>query len=339
MGAGLVTLDAIFDVNAGTYAHRVGGTCANVLCILGHFGIRSAIIAALGPDLPGQIIESDLRALNVDLDFVSRNATVSTRVIVETLNTRTRSHRFRFSCPVCQAKLPRRTAAPGGSTISRALSQLDGASLFFFDRLSDSALALAEHAAASGSLVMFEPASFGRGRRWERALSACHVLKYSHRQRIEFPAEGVSGPCLTIETRGHAGLRYRLGDQAEWITLPAFTVPGTQDNAGAGDWCTAGLLIGLLLQSQHGCWNTAFLTTLLTWAQALAGLSTRYVGPLGYLEHRHPHQIVDEVRNLLNGAEPTPVKRSRITGPLKQIDHGSPEDVCPLCLQSLSSEA
>jgi hypothetical protein len=82
---------------------------------------------------------------------------------------------------------------------------------------------------------------------FREALALGHILKYSHERVRSFQGIGSSkGPLLEIEPLGPEGLRYRsriAGALTDgWDRLEAFKVTELKDAAGAGDWCTAGII-------------------------------------------------------------------------------------------------
>ena len=106
---------------------------------------------------------------------------------------------------------------------------------------------MARASAAQGALIVFEPSSVGDSRLFHEARALTHILKYSH-ERLGHLSEGeaTDGPLLEIETFGEEGLRYRsrLPSSASqgWEGLKAYAVDQVKDAAGAGDWCTAGII-------------------------------------------------------------------------------------------------
>ena len=83
-------------------------------------------------------------------------------------------------------------------------------------------------------------------------LKYMHILKYSDERIGELSRlEDTNSPLLLqIETLGSDGLRFRHNKNhkqaSAWIDLPSATFGTVKDTAGAGDWCTAGLLFELL---------------------------------------------------------------------------------------------
>ena len=130
-------------------------------------------------------------------------------------------------------------------------SRLGKPQVFFFDRVSQGALDLAKSSADLGALIVFEPSGIGNPKLFREAWSLSHVIKYSHERLrdiadLELRQSDHAGVLLEIETLGADGLRYRsrLPKVAVkgWPQVSALKPLAFKDAAGAGDWCTAGIL-------------------------------------------------------------------------------------------------
>jgi fructokinase len=86
-----------------------------------------------------------------------------------------------------------------------------------------------------------------------------------------------------IQTLGGEGLRFKASDtpSGKWHLLPAFKVPQVRDTAGAGDWCTAGLLYALHSARMSTELSTLAVATALRFGQALAALNCMHSGARG----------------------------------------------------------
>lgn len=128
------------------------------------------------------------------------------------------------------------------------VSRLGSPRVFFFDRLSRGAIILARAAAQRGAAVVFEPSSVSNPLLFREAWELADVVKYSRERLAEFPAdlEGCSRPKMQIETLGGEGLRYRTRlpgcKTRSWQRLESIPAARVRDTAGAGDWCTAGII-------------------------------------------------------------------------------------------------
>jgi fructokinase len=136
--------------------------------------------------------------------------------------------------------------------------------------------------------MFFEPAGFAEPRLFREALALAHILKYSHERVRSFQSIGNSkGPLLEIETLGAEGLRYRsriAGARTDgWERLEAFEVTEMRDAAGAGDWCTAGIIHRLAQRGLGGLMKARRpqVEDALRFGQALAAWNCGYEGARG----------------------------------------------------------
>lgn len=240
-GIGFVAMDVI-DVDGDRF-RAVGGSCGNVMAILAWLGWTAKPIARLGGDAAGEFIRDDLRQLGVDVTSLTEEKGIRSPIVLQRFGTTrdgTRTHRFSLTCPQCGHWLPRHRSVTLAQ--SRSLAREAGApNAFYFDRVSPAALQLAEAARNRGALVVFEPSSEEAEAKFQRAVDACHVLKYSQEQLGHLPdLPYAASPALIVDTRGEAGLRYRW--KGRWTQLDAFPVENVVDAAGSGDWCTAMLI-------------------------------------------------------------------------------------------------
>lgn len=260
VGTGLVALDVVYSGDtAEPLGKWAGGTCGNVLAILSCLGWASYPVARLGDNEPARTICRDLARWGVHLKYVTRERLGSTPIIVQRIGRDARGrivHRFSFCCPGCGRRLPGFRPVPMGG-VRVALSGLPTPSVFFFDRVSSGAVAMAEAYRRNGVVVVFEPSALGDPPLFERALAAAHILKVSH-ERWAGKSDLIPRVTnwLLIETFGAEGLRvlsrlpsYRAGD---WEHLPGSEVGACRDTAGAGDWCTAGLIASLARDGAEG---------------------------------------------------------------------------------------
>ena len=240
-GVGFVAMDVV-DVEGGRFA-AVGGSCGNVIAILAWLGWTARPIARLGSDVTGDFIREELRGLGVDVTSLSEEKGVRSPIVLQRFpmsRDGTRTHRFSLTCPGCGRWLPRHRSVTLAQSKSLACGGV-APDVFYFDRVSPASLRLAETARSRGALVVFEPSSADAEPKFQRAVDACHVLKYSQERLGHLPdLRYAASPALIVETRGEAGLRYRW--KGRWSPLDAFPVKNIVDAAGSGDWCTATLI-------------------------------------------------------------------------------------------------
>lgn len=289
-GTGLVALDIVFNGDS-TVPPRMwaGGSCGNVLTILSYLGWQAVPLARLGQDEAAQRILEDWQRFGVDHSFVELDARVSTPIIVEQIRMSADgvpTHRFFWVCPNCGTWLPRYRPILLTSA-KRAVPQISTVNCFYFDRVSPAALELASQAKAAGALVVFEPPSIKENDLFNKAVEISHIVKYANdRIHEEVALRSVDGPILIIETLGEGGIRYRLRNQkgpAHWKRLSAFPVKEFRDAAGAGDWCTAGIIYKLGVKGSKGLEKASEkkIIEALEVGQAMAALNCGFEGARG----------------------------------------------------------
>lgn len=250
VGTGLIALDVIYGPDEGTEPLvAAGGTCGNVLAALSYLGWDAYPVARLSNDGSAGAVREDLVRWGVKLDFLSIPPTMATPVIVQRIRRDASDrvfHKFSLSCEECGRWLPTYAAVPAAA-MSQMLSQMPVPEVCFVDRSSRGAVLLAEWAASQGSLVYIEPSGRSTSALLGKLLTSAHIVKYSadHRELVT-EARRYAGrafnPWLEVETQGAGGLRYRTRTARTWKTCAALQIPRVRDTAGAGDWCTVGIL-------------------------------------------------------------------------------------------------
>ncbi|MFO1045211.1 MAG: carbohydrate kinase family protein [Planctomycetaceae bacterium] len=322
LGTGLLALDEVYGVDkSAPVRHWAGGTCGNVLIALRYLGWTTKPVARLEPGDATDLVLADLRRWGVSKEFIRVEPTGSTPIIVQRI-TRSASgalrHSFSWRCPDCGA--PFSGYKPELVTVAETLApKAKKAQLFFFDRVSAGAIHLAQSAAEGGALVVFEPCSIGNPILFRQAWELAHIVKYSHERLSDFPEMNVdSNPQLTIETLGDAGLRYRRWRPGQkpgaWIESQAIAVDGVKDTAGAGDWCTAGILSKVARTGFSGFskLTDSQISSAIRNGQALASWCCRFEGARGGMYEVSKEQFAAQVKEILQGAPvQIPITRSK----------------------------
>lgn len=291
VGTGLVALDVVFSKHQPEPIGRwAGGTCGNVLAILSWLGWGAWPIARFKSGEEATAIRRDLKRWGVQLQFIEDEAAGKTPVIIQYIGRNVSgevTHRFSTRCPVCGSRLPAFRPMTG-SAVGEILPHLPDADVFYFDRTSRGILDLAADYHESGAVIVFEPSAVGVPRYFEEALELAHVVKFADDRlsscELDLPD---NYPSLYIETSGRTGLRYscRLERYRTrgWQEVCAYEVPMVCDAAGAGDWCTAGLLHQICsggideLKKQH----KSGLIDAFRIGQAMASWNCRFMGARG----------------------------------------------------------
>jgi sugar/nucleoside kinase (ribokinase family) len=309
---GLVALDVVIGPgNKHVPQLWAGGTCGNVTAILNYLGWTAFPLARLGKDFAARFVCEDLKKWNVRLDYVLQDAAVKTPVVIERIKNDEHGHpqhRFSFTCPSCGAWLPSYRSMKLNS-LKKPLEEVE-ADVFFFDRVSPASVHAATHFASAGSVVFFEPSGIGDPRLFQKAIEAAHVIKYSH-QRVREMAELPSRPkpLLEIETLGDEGLRYKTRNgtrMSGWKSLPSLPAPSIKDTAGAGDWCSAGIISMLGAKGLKGFEKVSEeqLEAGLRYGQALAAWACGFEGPRGGMYDTPRVALQKTVQRILTGVAP-----------------------------------
>jgi len=311
IGTGLVALDIVINGwESESPLPSVGGSCGNVMSILAYLGWQTFPVARLGNDLAADFLAQDLTRFGAHLDLLYHERKGRTPIVIEMIpvgTSVTHTHLFLFTCPHCGASLPRHRAILK-SSVQHIIDQVPKPSVFYFDRVSRAAIEMAKRYSADGALVVFEPPRIRNGKLFKECVQVAHVVKYSHK-RISYMPDFIrhTSPFLEIATLGAYGLRFRVtahGDQpSEWEHLEAYKIDDVRDEAGCGDWCTAGIIqllgqegVKSLRQANRECILEA-----LSLGQALAALNCRFEGARGGMYSLRPTQLKATVKDIITG--------------------------------------
>jgi len=250
IGTGLVALDVIINEDTELNPQlRAGGSCGNVLTILSYLGWKSYPIARFREDVAARTIIEDMRQWGVDTSLITQNNRGSTPIIVEKIK-KTRSgepiHRFAWTCPNCGSFLPRYRPVLAKDTPA-IIKKMPTPHVFYFDRITRSSIEIARESKKNGSLVFFEPCGIKDEKQFLECLGLSDIVKYSHEnmRHAQEIFQKVDAP-LEIETLGAEGLRFCLrkyeSKEVKWKSMHPHPVSRLKDAAGAGDWCSAGII-------------------------------------------------------------------------------------------------
>ena len=339
LAAGYLTLDLIVrDVGTGDYWQAIGGTCGNVTSFTSALGLDVTILARIGEDARGQLLLHSLKAARVGASQVERVPHLSTPAVVELVRGGADgSHRFRFECPRCEARLPK-SAVVSMRRAEEAIKSISEFDAFFFDRATSATIRLAEAARDAGLLVVFEPTAVPRTAAAERAAAASDILKVSEQPKDAMgawrPSRGASTRFI-VETLGSRGLRFRARTPHGWRTwkkAPAVEQSQIRDTAGAGDWLTAGLLAALVGESAS--LDVDIVGAALEYGQRLSAISLRFDGPSGTLAALGAPTI----RRIASGGGPIQLPADLSTfAPEQRNQPSAPAGHCDLCLTKAGS--
>jgi len=315
VGTGLIALDVVVN-HATKTAPKVfaGGTCGNVMTILSYLGWLSYPVARMDCDAASKHVLADFQKWGVQADLCKCLPSGETPIVIQNIRRAPGGHnvhRFSFTCPNCGAWLPgfKPVTTPAVEVV---LAKVSRPKVFFFDRLSRAAVNLAKAYSDRGALIVFEPSGLGDPKLFQEVLQIVHILKYSNERLNEMSdLHFAQAPLLTIETLGNEGLRYRCSIRgcktSDWVSLNAFGVKQVVDTAGAGDWCTAGLIHLLGTQGAAGFAkaSSASLRDALLFGQALAAWNCQFEGARGGMYATDKMGLHRDVNKILLGEAQT----------------------------------
>ena len=307
IGTGLIALDVVLNERRRVEPRLwTGGTCGNVMAILAYLGWQAYPVARVKADLASRLIRRDLKRWSVDTRYISLRPTTPTPIVIHRLrrtSTGENFHSFSLDCPDCGTRLP--TFRPIPIANVEAVGPWPVVDVFFADRVSPGILTLAKKCALSGAAVVFEPSGIGDEALFERMLRVAHVIKYSNNRIADLPTEPLKSAYLEVQTLGNGGLRFRSRleglDPRKWIHCEAFGVQSPIDTAGAGDWCTGGILHvlgrGGLRAVQR--MTAARVQTAITFGQALASWNCGFEGARGGMYEQNQVQFRESIKKIV----------------------------------------
>lgn len=302
VGTGLLALDIILNGNPSTPPKfHVGGSCGNVLTILAYLGWDTYPIARLSRDTHSKKLLNELKNCRVNTKFITRSVDGSTPIIIHRITKNAKGqpiHRFEFKEPETGNWLPRFKPVLN-SNVTKIESILPKAEVFYFDKISRSAIELAKLNKEKGALVFFEPSSIKNIKMFNECLEVCDIVKFSQ-DRISNYSElfPVQRTMLEIQTTGKDGLIYRFGKHIKsrkWKKLSGYMITDLIDSAGAGDWTSAGIILRFGKQGRRGFLRKkeASIKEGLDFAQRLGAINCFFEGARGAMNNLNQKQISD----------------------------------------------
>ncbi|MEO5563051.1 MAG: PfkB family carbohydrate kinase [Chitinophagaceae bacterium] len=309
VGTGLVALDIILNGHPLTPPKlHAGGSCGNVLTILSFLGWKTIPIARLSKIKATKELIKDLTTWNVETKLLSTQNDGSTPVIIHRIlkdKDGNPKHRFEFNVPGTNEFLPRYKPVLG-KEVENIVSKQDTTKVFYLDRLSRSSVDLAKHYNEKGALIVLEPTSIKEKRLFDECMEVVHILKFSN-DRIknyseQYPTATVA---VEIETKGKEGLCYRYKNDIAWKNIPAYKIGPVIDAAGAGDWCTSGIIHELGRSGAGGFAKKKKedIKQALQVGQALGALNCLFDGARGAMYKLDQSTIIKLTNNILHHKE------------------------------------
>lgn len=311
IGTGLIALDVVLSEKSPPRVWA-GGSCGNVLTILSYLGWSTYPIARLGNDPAAAVLLADMERWRVKTDLIIQDESSSTPVIVEKIGVKKNGiprHWFEWACPHCGSSLPKYRPFPA-NIVSTVNERIPASQAYYFDRVSPSSIALAEEASRRGALIVFEPSGIKDERLFQQGLGLADIVKYSD-DRLKDLRGFTFNNGLEVVTSNSAGTRYRVLRRgktvAHWRSKPAFEVKNFMDAAGAGDWCSAGLIYLLGRGGKRGFERASSkdIDEAINFGQALAALKCYYEGARGNMYYLSKLKFKKYVHEIMSLAMPT----------------------------------
>lgn len=312
IGTGLVALDVVLNGNPKTPPRIfAGGSCGNVISILSFLDWNSYPIARLKNNNAAKELIADFKKWNIKTDLITLTNEGSTPIIIQRIKKDKLGnpiHRFEFRNPENGEWLPSYKPVLGNS-VDGIISKSPAPSTFYFDRINRASIELAKHYKKEGAIIFFEPSSIGEERLFEECLSIADIIKFSN-ERIPnysqlYPKQKV---LLEVETFGKGGLKYRYGKNLsvrKWTHVKPFKIGGFVDAAGAGDWCSAGIIsrIGNKSISEISSLKKDELNYALLYGQALGGVNCCFDGARGIMYGLNRTTLDGIIKNIIKNKE------------------------------------
>lgn len=322
-GTGLIALDVLIDSRLnGNPKIFVGGSCGNVMTILSYLGCESFPIARLGINDASDFIIEDLVNWGVDVTFIDKDEKGSTPVIIHRIlesQTNEPKHRFEFKNPNNGKWFPSFRPVLA-KKIGNILDRLPQTDIFYFDRVSRSAIELAKMAKAKGALIFFEPSANSDKKQFEECLKIADIIKFSNDRLKTYKQDYPKiQSLLEIESLGSRGLSYRFKSDS-WKIIDSFQISNAVDTAGAGDWCSSGILKYLMDKGLKNINDAEEINIVeaLCYGQALGAINCLYPGARGSMYQMNLSKLEEICEMILNGR---PFLDSINTQENYQIDH------------------
>lgn len=339
-GTGLIALDVIMNgQNRFKPYFMTGGSCGNVMTILSYLGWQSYPVGRLKEGTFSNFIINDLKKWGVDTSFLNFDEKATTPVIIEKIKqieNEGSTHTFCFYCPECNSFLPRYRSITINQVDSFS-NDLPHSDICYIDRVSSGAFRFAKKCKENGSIIFFEPTKITDEKEFIAFLDIADILKYSHEIAIaDRHTIKESNIPLIVETKGSYGLEYILKNgntgQKKWQQMKSYKISNIIDTAGAGDWCSAGLIHILHHQGIQDITQLErkTLKMALTFGQALAGFNCKFYGARGSMYSISKEKFHRSIHDLIKNGD-TPIISNMISMKRPKKSSGA----CPICNELL----
>ncbi|CAN5595066.1 hypothetical protein BH10BAC4_BH10BAC4_02340 [soil metagenome] len=315
-GAGLIALDIIMNGSPDTPPRlSAGGSCGNVMTILSYLGWSAFPIARLGSNNATHELLEDLNRWGVKNKFISATTEGSTAIIIHRILKNKAGkpvHRFEFKKPNTNQWLPGYKPVLS-KEVEKLSEKLPAPKLFYFDRVSRATIELAKIAKSKGAIVFFEPSSIGDPKHFRECLTTTDIIKFSSDRIPEYKTEFKKSKVpLEIETLGEKGINFRLKGSGKWNLINSYSISEVVDAAGAGDWCSAGIIMSLCGEGAKTPkdWSKTYVASALKTGQFYGALNCFFDGARGimYDLNKKTFDTIVSVKNISKSS----IKREEI---------------------------
>lgn len=336
LGAGLVCLDII--KGSGTFRYLNGGSCGNVVSALSFLGWRGSVITGSYSDPASDILHSNLAKIKVNQIAVG-GIHAETPRIIENLTIDGGlyiGHEYLLECPECRQRLPPLKPLTKNA-LEPLLNNICDYDVLYCDRSSEGIQTLRSVFQKAGQWIVYEPNSARNINSFYKNSCESHIVKFSgeripHRVADKLRLQAQDGlTTLIVRTVGKDGLffSYRKRDKkmSDWLHLDSQPVSRYVDASGAGDWCTTGLLFGLVGKNrQRKLWlSKEDVIAALQYGQALAAISCAFIGAQGLF---YSYASDETARQLFKNRAKMPK--------IKPTSISLSKNLCRVCLLSLN---
>ncbi|OOQ61919.1 carbohydrate kinase family protein [Mucilaginibacter pedocola] len=305
IGAGLLALDVVISSTPSTPSQFLaGGSCGNVLTILSYLGWAAFPVARLSNNMASQLINEDLSKWNVQRELISYTADGSTPIIIHRIlkdNKGAAKHRYEFRNPEDGTYLPGYKPCLA-KNVPDVVRKAPVPVVYFFDRINRSSIDLAKYYKERKTLVVFEPSNMKDEKGFRQCVEIADIIKFS--------SDRISGyddhypVCLAqleVQTLGSGGLHFRCKGESSWTFLEGYEIENVIDAAGAGDWCTAGML-WYLHREQKDLENLTknIVAKSLRFSQALSALNCTFEGARGLMYNVTKTELMLYVEHIID---------------------------------------
>lgn len=341
-GIGLVALDVVLkDDQTVSPLLFTGGTCGNVMGILSYLGWKSFPIARLADNQATKVIIEDLSRFNVDNRLITVSRDGSTPIIIQRLlrdKLGKPKHRFEFRDPTTGKYLPGFKGVLS-NTVSTILDQVSTVKVFFIDRINRASIELAKKYKEGGALIFLEPSNISDTKLFAECLRYTDILKFSAERVPDY--KNLYATCqvpVEIETVGEQGARFRTKQQPEWKLLKPFAQENILDAAGAGDWCTAGIIHYLFVDYQkevkHCLDSYEEIADAINFGQLLGSINCLFIGARGLMYEINRELLFKLLAPVADSGDFT-ILNSFVKRPSLVVSHSEKESSFKLLLPQL----